>query len=160
MPIQPSPAPAPLKQQTAARIKSSSRQLREMLQDPFYMESTPMEVQEVMENAVEALEEALLALRETPAEVRDRSARSANRPTPKQGQFLAYIHAYMRSNQAGVAPTHAAMQRFFNLTPPSVNSMLARLEQRGFIQRTPGQARGITLTIDPALLPDLERPFS
>ena len=108
---------------------------------------------------MEALEEAVLALRETPAEARDPSARSADRPTPKQGQFLAYIHAYMCSNQAGVAPTHAAMQRFFNLTPPSVNSMLARLEQRGFIRRTPGQARGITLTIDPALLPDLERPF-
>ena len=131
-----------------------------MLQDPFYMESTPLEVQAVMENAMEALEEALLALGGTQAEARDPAPQSANRPTPKQGQFLAYIHAYMRSNQAGVAPTHAAMQRFFNLTPPSVNSMLARLEQRGFIRRTPGQARGITLTIDPALLPDLERPFS
>ena len=107
-----------------------------------------------------SVEEALLGLGGTPAEVRDPSARSANRPTPKQGQFLAYIHAYMRSNQAGAAPTHAAMQRFFNLTPPSVNSMLVRLEQRGFIRRTPGQARGISLTIDPALLPDLERPFS
>jgi repressor LexA len=54
---------------------------------------------------------------------------------------------------------HAVLQRYFNLTPPSVNSMLARLEQRGFIRRIPGQARGITLTIDPALLPPLERPF-
>jgi len=83
---------------------------------------------------------------------------AADQPTQKQAQFLAYIHAYMRSNHAGLAPTHAVLQRYFNLTP-SVNSMLARLEQRGFIRRIPGQARGIMLTIDPALLPPFERPF-
>ncbi len=123
------------------------------------MEETPLEVQAVMENALVALEEALSALGVTSADVPHPSARSVDRPTPKQGQFLAYIHAFMRTNVAGTAPTHAELQRFFNLTAPSVNSMLARLEQRGFIQRTPGQARGIALTIDPALLPDLERRF-
>ena len=160
MPIQPSPTPLLPSTKTAETIESSLRQLHEMLQNPVYLEETPLEVQAVMDNALAALEDALLALGGTQAKPRGPSPQSANRPTPKQGQFLAYIHAYMRSNQAGVAPTHAAMQRFFNLTPPSVNSMLARLEQRGFIRRTPGQARGITLTIDPALLPDLERPFS
>jgi hypothetical protein len=131
-----------------------------MLQDPFYMDGTPLEVQAVMENALAALEEALGALSRSSANAPCPSARSAERPTPKQGQFLAYILAYMRSNHAGLAPTHAAFQRFFNLTAPSVNSMLIRLEQRGFIERTPGQARGIKLTIDPALLPELERPLN
>jgi len=51
------------------------------------------------------------------------------------------------------------LQRFFNLTAPSVNSMLIRLEQRGFISRAPGQARGITLLIDPTMIPELDHPF-
>jgi Mn-dependent DtxR family transcriptional regulator len=62
-------------------------------------------------------------------------------------------------NEQGLAPTHAAFQKFFNLTPPSVNSMLIRLEQRGFIRRSPGQARGIQLIITPDLIPPLERSF-
>jgi len=80
-------------------------------------------------------------------------------PTRQQGQFLAFIRETMMRNVHGVAPTHAAFQKFFNLTAPSVNSMLIRLEQRGFIRRTPGQARGIQLIIAPDLIPPLERPF-
>jgi hypothetical protein len=37
--------------------------------------------------------------------------------------------------------------------------MLKRLDQRGFIRRTPGKARAIELTIDPELIPVLDRPF-
>ncbi len=73
--------------------------------------------------------------------------------------FLHFIREYMMRNEQGLAPTHAAFQKFFDLTPPSVNSMLIRLEQRGFIRRTPGQARGIQLIITPDLIPPLERPF-
>lgn len=40
-----------------------------------------------------------------------------------------------------------------------IDSMLIRLERRGFIKRSPGQARAIKLTIKPALIPPLERPF-
>ena len=84
---------------------------------------------------------------------------SKSAPTRQQGQFLAFIREYMMRNEHGVAPTHAAFQQFFDLTPPSVNSMLIRLEQRGFIKRTPGQARGIQLSIPPDLIPPLERKF-
>ena len=42
---------------------------------------------------------------------------------------------------------------------PSVNSMLIRLEQRGFIRRTPRVARAIEISIDPDLIPPLEQPF-
>ena len=49
--------------------------------------------------------------------------------------------------------------RFLNLTPPSVNSMLIRLEQREFIRRIPGKARAIELAINLDWIPPLDRPF-
>ncbi|MDP3850436.1 MAG: PDDEXK nuclease domain-containing protein [Luteolibacter sp.] len=85
--------------------------------------------------------------------------RAKSAPTRQQGQFLAFIREYIMRNEQGLAPTRAAFQKFFDLTPPSVNSMLIRLEQRGFIQRKPGQARGIQLVIKPDLIPPLERKF-
>jgi DNA-binding MarR family transcriptional regulator len=72
---------------------------------------------------------------------------------------LAYISEYVAANRAGVAPSHADLQRFFNLTPPSVNSMLVRLERCGFIRRVPGKARAIEVLVPAAYLPPLERPF-
>ncbi|MFO1040187.1 MAG: MarR family transcriptional regulator [Planctomycetaceae bacterium] len=84
---------------------------------------------------------------------------SRNRPTRKQGQFLAFIRDYMMWNKAGQAPSPADLQRLFNLTPHSVNSMLIRLEQRGFIRREPGKARAIEIVIDPELIPPLDRSF-
>lgn len=49
------------------------------------------------------------------------------------------------------------MQRYFQITPPSVHSMVLTLERRGFIQRVPGQARSITLLVPPESLPALTR---
>ena len=42
--------------------------------------------------------------------------------TPRQGQYLAFIHAYTLVN--GRSPAQADIQRFFRLTPPSVYQML------------------------------------
>ncbi len=75
--------------------------------------------------------------------------------TKRQGQFLAYIHQYSLVN--GCAPAEADMQRFFQITPPSVHSMVLTLERRGFIRRVPGQARSITLIVSPESLPSLKR---
>ena len=75
--------------------------------------------------------------------------------TARQGQFLAYIHHYSLMN--GFAPAEADMQRFFQITPPSVHSMVLTLERRGFIRRVPGQARSITLLVPPEVLPPLQR---
>ncbi len=75
--------------------------------------------------------------------------------TERQGQFLAYIHQYSIVN--GRAPAEADMQRFFQITPPSVHSMVLTLERRGLIRRVPGQARSITLIIPPESLPPLKR---
>ena len=74
--------------------------------------------------------------------------------TERQGQFLAYIHQYSIVN--GCAPAEADMQRFFQITPPSVHSMVLTLERRGFIRRVPGQARSITLIVSPESLPKLK----
>lgn len=76
--------------------------------------------------------------------------------TELQGQYLAYLHQYGILN--GCAPSEADMQRFFQVTPPTVHQMVLTLERRGFIQRIPGQARSITLTVPPESLPLLKRP--
>jgi len=74
--------------------------------------------------------------------------------TKRQGQFLAYIHQYSILN--GCAPAEADMQRFFQITPPSVHSMVLTLERKGLIRRVPGQARSITLIVSPESLPTLK----
>jgi DNA-binding MarR family transcriptional regulator len=73
--------------------------------------------------------------------------------TAKQGQYLAYIHAYRRLH--GQAPAEADIQRFFQVSPPSVHQMILKLEQAGLITRQPGVARSINLAIDPKALPEL-----
>jgi len=75
--------------------------------------------------------------------------------TERQGQFLAYIHQYSILN--GCAPAEADMQQFFQITAPSVHSMVLKLERQGLIRRVPGQARSITLMVPPESLPPLKR---
>ena len=75
-------------------------------------------------------------------------------PTERQGEFLACRHHYHLVN--GCAPAEADLQRFFQLTPPSVHSMVLTLERRGFIRRVPGQARSLTLLLSPEALPALK----
>ena len=74
--------------------------------------------------------------------------------TARQGQYLAFIHAYWRLH--GRAPAEADFQRFFRVSPPSVHQMILKLEQAGLISRQPGVARSISLAIDPKALPELE----
>ncbi len=76
--------------------------------------------------------------------------------TARQGQFLAYLHHYRIVN--GCAPSEADIQRFFQVTPPSVHQMVLTLERRGLIRCVPGQARSITVIVPPESLPQLERP--
>jgi len=76
--------------------------------------------------------------------------------TPKQGQYLAFIHAYTLVN--GRPPAQADMQRFFRVTPPAVHQMLLTLEKAGLISRQPGVPRCIAVTIDYDQLPRLRPP--
>ncbi len=78
----------------------------------------------------------------------------ANRFTPKQGQYLAFIYHYTKIH--GVPPAQAEMQRFFKVTPPVVHQMIVNLDRAGLIERTPGQARSIRVLLPRAELPDLD----
>ena len=78
-----------------------------------------------------------------------------HRFTEKQGQYLAFIHAYIRV--LGRPPAEADLQRHFQVTPPSVHQMVLTLERAGLIRRRPGVARSIELLVDPECLP-LLRP--
>ena len=78
---------------------------------------------------------------------------SAKTFTPKQGQYLAFIHLYKRLHRQ--PPAEADMQEYFRVTPPSVHQMVLTLERSGLIRRQPRAARSIELLVDPAQLPDL-----
>lgn len=71
----------------------------------------------------------------------------------KQGQYLAFIHAY--TVVLGWPPAEADLQRHFCVTPPSVHQMILMLERLGFIERTPGAPRSIRILVDPDTLPTL-----
>src|SRR6266851_220280 len=73
--------------------------------------------------------------------------------TPKQGQYLAFIHAY--TLVLGRPPAKADLQRFFRVTPPSVHQMVLTLERSGLIRRQPGIARSIKVLLNPEALPPL-----
>jgi DNA-binding MarR family transcriptional regulator len=73
--------------------------------------------------------------------------------TPKQGQYLAFIHTY--TLVMGRPPAEAEMQRHFRVTPPSVHQMVLTLERAGLIRRKPGVARSIEVLVQPEALPPL-----
>lgn len=153
---------ADLPRKRIAEVKSlldaAARQLHAVMQDETLMPDTPLEVHDAIASAAQAISAAWGRLEST-APQPPASAPPPGGPTRQQGQFLAFIHQYIMRNQAGIAPSHADLQRFFNLTAPSVNSMLVRLEQRGFIRRIPGKARAIEVVCQPDWIPLLDRPF-
>ena len=74
--------------------------------------------------------------------------------TDKQGQYLAFIHAYTKLNRR--PPAESDMQRFFEVTPPTVHRMVVELENRGLIQRQPGKARTIQVLVPTEEVPALQ----
>ena len=73
--------------------------------------------------------------------------------TAKQGEYLAFIHAY--TCVLGRPPAEADIQRFFEATPPAVHQMVLMLERDGLIRRTPHAARSIQVLVPPEQLPVL-----
>jgi len=73
--------------------------------------------------------------------------------TDLQGQYLAFIHAYTKVN--GRAPAQADLQRYFQVTPPTVHQMVLTLDRLGLLRRTPGQARSLKVLVPPERLPQL-----
>ena len=73
--------------------------------------------------------------------------------TPKQGQYLAFIHLYTRLHRR--PPAETDMQEYFRVSPPSVHQMVLSLERAGLIKRLPRTPRSIEVVIDPKDLPEL-----
>ena len=78
---------------------------------------------------------------------------SAKTFTPKQGQYLAFIHLYTRLHRR--APAEADMQEYFRVSPPTVHQMVLTLERARLIRRQPRTPRSIEVLVDPKLLPEL-----
>jgi hypothetical protein len=74
--------------------------------------------------------------------------------TKKQGQYLAFIDSYSRIHRK--APAESDLERYFQVSPPSIHDMIKTLERNGLIERTPGRARSIRLLVQPEYLPRLE----
>ena len=73
--------------------------------------------------------------------------------TPRQGQYLAFIHLYTRLHRR--PPAETDIQEYFRVSPPSVHQMVLTLEQAGLIRRQPRTPRSIEVLVDPKLLPEL-----
>jgi Mn-dependent DtxR family transcriptional regulator len=76
--------------------------------------------------------------------------------TYKQGQYLAFIHAYVKLNRH--APAESDFQRYFRVSPPTVHNMIKTLTEKGLIERNPGVPRSIRLSVDIEKLPPLDEP--
>ena len=59
--------------------------------------------------------------------------------TPRQGQFLAFIHLYRKMHRQG--PAEHEMATFFRATPPAVHGMVVKLAELGLITRERGVPR-------------------
>lgn len=73
--------------------------------------------------------------------------------TDKQGQYLAFIHYYTKVN--GVPSAEGDMQRYFDVTAPSVHRMVVTLEEAGLITRVPRTPRTIAVAIPAEEIPTL-----
>ncbi len=74
--------------------------------------------------------------------------------TPRQGQFLAFIHLYRKLHRRG--PAESDLRVFFGVTAPAVHGMVVKLEELGLITREPGVARSMRVAIPAERLPELE----
>ena len=71
--------------------------------------------------------------------------------TPKQGQYLAFIHMFTKLHR--MPPSEADLQEYFGTSPPTVHSMVVRLHEAGLIDRTPRTPRSIRVVVDPSSSP-------
>ena len=78
---------------------------------------------------------------------------SAKTFTPRQGQYLAYIHLYTRLHRR--PPAETDIQQYFRVSPPSVHQMMLTLERAGLTRRQPRTPRSIEVLVDSKLLPEL-----
>lgn len=73
--------------------------------------------------------------------------------TEKQGQYLSFIYYYTKIN--GQPPAEVDMQRYFNVSAPSVHRMIVDLEKKNLIYRERKKSRSLTVRLDLHQLPEL-----
>src|SRR4029079_7868057 len=71
--------------------------------------------------------------------------------TPRQGQFLAFIHLYRRLHRRG--PAEHELVSFFGVTPPAAHGMMVKLEELGLITREAGVPRSARVAVPEAEIP-------
>jgi hypothetical protein len=71
--------------------------------------------------------------------------------TEKQGQYLSFISQFIKHH--GHPPVIDDIEKHFGVTSTSVYRMLAKLEEKGFIQRTPKETRCIQILVPEDKLP-------
>ena len=67
--------------------------------------------------------------------------------TAKQGQYLAFIHAYQKVHRR--APPESDLQQYFQVSLPSVHDMILRLK-RTRIDSESAEARSIRILLPPS----------
>jgi DNA-binding MarR family transcriptional regulator len=85
---------------------------------------------------------------------RSSAATPRKRFTPRQGQFLAFIHHFRTLHRCG--PSELDVSRYFYVTPPAAHLMLVKLERLGLITREPGVPRSSRVVVPEEELPELE----
>ena len=106
-------------------------------------------------NAPAGKEKAKPGSRPAPAASKGRAAgKKKARFTPRQGQFLAFIHLYRKLHRQG--PAEQEMVSYFGVTPPTVHAMVVKLQELGLIAREPGVARSVRVAIPEAEIPSLQ----
>jgi len=73
--------------------------------------------------------------------------------TEKQGQYLAFIQLYTKLNRC--SPAQTDIQRYFEVTPPTVHSMIKQLERKGLLSRVPRTPRSLRVLLPSDQLPEL-----
>ncbi len=76
------------------------------------------------------------------------------RPTPKQGQVLAYVYYFTKVHR--VPPSENEIAAFLEIRGPSAHRKIVQLEERGFLSRIPGQPRTIKVLLPKSEIPELE----
>ena len=83
--------------------------------------------------------------------------------TPKQGQYLAFIHLYTRLHRRPPAETDMQqyMQQYFRVSPPSVHQMVLTLERRDPSEDSQEQLAASNCSLFPNCCPNyFERQFN
>jgi hypothetical protein len=75
-------------------------------------------------------------------------------PTPRQGQFLAFIHLYRKLHRQG--PAEQDMALYFGVKPAAVRAMLAKLIGLGLVTEKAGAPRSLRVSIPVTAIPALE----